>query len=60
MYSVPFDAQEKEDIFVTGTYAIFPEDAGIEAPGSVVGFQFSHSQLEKQFFTISANVLFIG
>lgn len=54
---MPFDLQPEEDVLVTGSYAIFPEDAGIEAPGSVVGFQFSHAKLRKRFNEILNNVI---
>lgn len=50
VYSVPFDAGLDDDTLVTGSYAIFPSDAGMEAPGSVVGYQFSHKKL-KEFVT---------
>lgn len=49
VFSVPFQIEDDTNVLVTGSYAIFPEDAGIEAPGSVVGFQFSHSSLKKRF-----------
>ncbi|KAI4468324.1 voltage-dependent calcium channel subunit alpha-2/delta-related [Holotrichia oblita] len=53
VYSVPLQSSTVEDLLVTGSYAIFPKDAGIEAPASVVGFQFSHSHLAKSFFDIA-------
>lgn len=52
VFSVPFDIKEEDDLLVTASHAIFPEDGGIEAPGAVVGFQFSHASLEKQFLNI--------
>lgn len=48
VYSVPFDVGDNPDTLVTGSYALFPSDAGMEAPGSVVGFQFSHAALRKR------------
>lgn len=48
VYSVPFDVGDNPDTLVTGSYAIFPNDAGMEAPGSVVGFQFSHAALRRR------------
>ncbi|KAK9685704.1 Neuronal voltage-dependent calcium channel alpha 2acd [Popillia japonica] len=53
VYSVPLQPSSTEDLLITGSYAIFPKDAGIEAPASVVGFQFSHSHLAKSFFDIA-------
>lgn len=48
VYSVPFDCGYTEtDPVVTGSYAIFPLHENLEAPGSVVGFQFSQIQLKK-------------
>ncbi|XP_066155401.1 voltage-dependent calcium channel subunit alpha-2/delta-3 isoform X2 [Euwallacea fornicatus] len=52
VYSVPFVGGN--DTLVTGSYAIFAKDAGIEAPGSVVGFQFSQSNLQSKFLEVSA------
>lgn len=42
-----------EDILVTGSHAIFHSDGGLVVPGSVVGFQFQHSQLVKRFMEIT-------
>ncbi|KAF2881973.1 hypothetical protein ILUMI_24201 [Ignelater luminosus] len=53
VYTVPFDSQEEDDILVTASSAIFPEQNGIASPAAVVGFQFSHSHLQKQFFSIT-------
>lgn len=39
---------------VTASHAIFPRDGGIEAPGSVVGFQFSHELMYKRFMEITS------
>ncbi|XP_018566720.1 voltage-dependent calcium channel subunit alpha-2/delta-3 isoform X2 [Anoplophora glabripennis] len=47
VYSVPFDCGFTDiDPVVTGSYAIFPSDGGLEAPGSVVGFQFNQIQFK--------------
>ncbi|XP_066247388.1 voltage-dependent calcium channel subunit alpha-2/delta-3 isoform X3 [Euwallacea similis] len=51
VYSVPFVGGN--DTLVTGSYAIFAKDAGIEAPGSVVGFQFSQANLQAKFLEVS-------
>ncbi|KAJ8975678.1 hypothetical protein NQ317_019633 [Molorchus minor] len=53
VYSVPFDAGSKDDPLVTGSYAIFASDGGREAPGSVVGFQFSQAKLANIVWDIS-------
>lgn len=45
--------QIEDDLVITGSYAIFPKDAGIEAPGSVVGFQFSQNKFEQKFREIT-------
>lgn len=58
VYSVPFESEVEEDedeVLVTGSYAIFPKDNGTEAPGSVVGFQFSHELLRLNFLGITSN-----
>lgn len=52
VYSVPFDSGLEEDLLVTGSYAVFPSDAGAKAPGCVVGFQFAH----KNFMAIVHNI----
>lgn len=44
------------DYVVTASHAIFPRDGGIEAPGSVVGFQFSHEQMRERFMEITSKV----
>lgn len=56
VYSVPFQSSFGEDVFVTGSYAIFPSDASSEAPGSVVGFQFSYSKLKARVKKLSSVV----
>lgn len=53
VYSVPFEVDNADELLVTGSYAIFPKDASIEAPGSVVGFQFSHSHLRVNLQAIA-------
>ncbi|KAJ8953279.1 hypothetical protein NQ318_015861 [Aromia moschata] len=53
VYSVPFDAGLKRDTVITGSYAIFASDGGKEAPGSVVGFQFSQAKLRDKVLDIS-------
>lgn len=58
VYSVPHELDEKEDgdLKVTASHAIFPRDGGLEAPGLVVGFQFSHSLMYKRFMEITSKV----
>ncbi|KAH1023063.1 hypothetical protein HUJ04_012343 [Dendroctonus ponderosae] len=53
VYSVPFNYENNLDMLVTGSYAIFVKDAGIEAPGSVVGFQFSQTKLKSRVEEVS-------
>ncbi|KAL1493158.1 hypothetical protein ABEB36_011269 [Hypothenemus hampei] len=59
VYSVPLtskDSTVSSDVLVTASYAIFVKDAGIEAPGSVVGFQFSQSRLQSRVEEISSRL----
>ncbi|CAG9816684.1 unnamed protein product [Phaedon cochleariae] len=53
VYSVPFDSAYRANPLVTGSYAIFPSDGGKEAPGSVVGYQFSQKKLQTRFKEIT-------
>lgn len=45
-------AEENKHRRILGSQAIFPRDAGHEAPGCVVGFKFRHSRLNKRFNSI--------
>ncbi|XP_018912174.2 LOW QUALITY PROTEIN: voltage-dependent calcium channel subunit alpha-2/delta-3 [Bemisia tabaci] len=54
VFHVPFESGERENITVTASHAIFPRDGGHEAPGSVVGFQFSHEALYNRFIDITS------
>lgn len=56
VYSVPHSNEPMEDfeLKVTASHAIFPRDGGIEAPGSVVGFQFSHALMYERFMEITS------
>lgn len=56
VFSVPFEIEDEQNVLVTGSYAIFPEDGGKEAAGSVVGFQFSHAKLKELFLETIKNV----
>lgn len=59
VYSVPHNsdpAEDNDEIKVTASHAIFPRDGGIEAPGSVVGFQFSHGLMKDRFMEITSKV----
>lgn len=62
VYFVPHEADppEEGELKVTASHAIFPRDGGIEAPGCVVGFQFSHALMGERFMEITskANVSF--
>ncbi|EAT48840.1 AAEL000121-PA, partial [Aedes aegypti] len=58
VYSVPFDAGNRNDTLVTASNAIFHTEGGKETPVAVVGFQFHHSAMytldhscEKTCFT---------
>ena len=46
VYSVPFNAYEKQDPLITATHSIFIKDGTEKIPIVVVGYQFSHSKLE--------------
>lgn len=57
VYSVPHASDEKEEgeeLKVTASHALFPRDGGLEAPGLVVGFQFSQSLMHKRFMEITS------
>lgn len=53
IFSVPHDDKDDEkeegDIKVMASHAIFRMDAGKEAPGCVVGFQFEQQAMYRQF-----------
>lgn len=57
MYSVPHDdkddIKEEGDVKVMASHAIFRMDAGKEAPGCVVGFQFEQNFMYKRFISIT-------
>nr|CAD7430991.1 unnamed protein product [Timema monikensis] len=48
--------RDRDDILVTGSHAIFPRDGGLEAPGSVVGLQFHHSNMRSRFLSITSKI----
>uniref|UniRef100_A0A182WHK4 VWFA domain-containing protein n=1 Tax=Anopheles minimus TaxID=112268 RepID=A0A182WHK4_9DIPT len=56
VYSVPHESDPPEDgeLKVTATMAIFPRDGGLEAPGCVTGFQFTHSLMYDRFMEITS------
>ncbi|XP_052873688.1 voltage-dependent calcium channel subunit alpha-2/delta-3 [Anopheles cruzii] len=54
VYSVPFDAGNRNDTLVTASHAIFHADGAREAPVAVVGFQFHHSALYTLFKNITS------
>jgi voltage-dependent calcium channel alpha-2/delta-4 len=56
VYSVPHESDPPEDggLKVTASMAIFPRDGGLEAPGCVVGFQFSHKLMYERFMNITS------
>lgn len=55
-YSVQHSEDEKEEggLKVTASMAIFPRDGGLEAPGCVVGFQFSQPTMYERFLEITS------
>lgn len=57
VYSVPaygtYNLSKDNDLVVTASFAIFPSDGGEEAPGSVVGYQFSQKNLQARVKEIS-------
>lgn len=60
MYAVPHDDKDEEkedgDIKVMASHAIFRMDAGKEAPGCVVGFQFAQQSMYKRFKEITSEI----
>lgn len=58
IYAVPHDdkddVKEEGDIKVMASHAIFRMDAGKEAPGCVVGFQFEQQAMYRQFKEITS------
>ncbi|XP_038110145.1 voltage-dependent calcium channel subunit alpha-2/delta-3 isoform X2 [Culex quinquefasciatus] len=56
VYSVPHASDEPEDVElkVTASMGIFPRDGGLEAPGCVTGFQFSHELMQQRFMEITS------
>lgn len=60
VYSVPHDDKDEEkedgDIKVMASHAIFCVDAGKEAPGCVVGFQFTQQRMYQRFIEITNQV----
>ncbi|XP_050314847.1 voltage-dependent calcium channel subunit alpha-2/delta-3 [Anthonomus grandis grandis] len=55
VYSVPFNYELSNltEALVTGSYAIFVKNAGIKAPGSVVGFQFNQTKFKQSVKEVS-------
>lgn len=53
IFSVPHDDEDDEkelgDLKVMASHAIFRMDAGREAPGCVVGFQFKQQEMYRHF-----------
>lgn len=57
VYSVPFDAAEKNDTLVTASHAVFHTEGGKKAPAAVIGFQFRHSALVTLLQNITSQCL---
>lgn len=55
VYSVPFDAANRNDTLVTSSHAIFHKDGSKFAPAAVVGFQFQHSAMYTLFKNITGS-----
>ncbi|KAG5680433.1 hypothetical protein PVAND_009941 [Polypedilum vanderplanki] len=53
VYSVPFDAANKNDTLVTATHAVFHRDNTRFAPAAVVGFQFQLTAMQGLFKNIT-------
>ncbi|XP_022196904.2 voltage-dependent calcium channel subunit alpha-2/delta-3 isoform X3 [Nilaparvata lugens] len=57
VYSVPFEADieedDRRDIVVTATRAVFIETRGKKAPAAVIGVQLKHSALQSLFINIT-------
>lgn len=49
VFSVPFDAANKNETLVTASHAIFHKENGKSAPAAVVGFQFQLSAMTATF-----------
>lgn len=58
VYSVPHadDPLEDTELQVTASHAIFSRDKNLEAPGSVVGFKFSHARMLASLMNITAEI----
>lgn len=58
VYSVPHadDPLEDAELQVTASHAIFSRDKNLEAPGSVVGFKFSHARMLASLMNITAEI----
>ncbi|XP_031335844.1 voltage-dependent calcium channel subunit alpha-2/delta-4 isoform X3 [Photinus pyralis] len=52
VYSTPLEQKYDVNLLITGSHAIFLTQDDKEAPGAVVGYQFSHSHLRQQFSKI--------
>lgn len=56
VYLIPHDAiPDDEDglLRVSASYAIFPKQGDLEAPGCVVGFKFNHDLMVERFRNIT-------
>lgn len=55
VYSVPFDAANRNDTLVTGSHAVFHKEGNKMSPAAVVGFQFQHSAMLASFRNTTSN-----
>ncbi|KAI1306008.1 Voltage-dependent calcium channel subunit alpha-2/delta-3 [Halotydeus destructor] len=50
VFSVPFDAASRENVYVTASQAVFIGTGMQKAPAAVVGLQFKHQMFAERFF----------
>lgn len=50
VYSVPFDASSRENVYVTASQAVFIGSGKQKAPVAVVGLQYKHKMFAERFF----------
>lgn len=50
VFSVPFDAAQRDTVYVTASQAVFVGSGTKKAPAAVVGLQFRHKTFAERFF----------
>ena len=53
VFSVPFDAVSRDQVYVTASQAVFIGNGKQKAPAAVVGLQFKHKKFAERFFNHS-------